>query len=159
MQNNFNGRTFIGQQNDYSNNQGQIIQSHTGNGDIISGDKNINSIVNNGNIGVIGNRNNMSGTTFTQNINKDNVEELKDMIKQLLIEMDTEGAVSPDVKQKLTKTLNTTSKNIENEDNDNLESNVDVLENINSKLSSATKTVGLLGKVITGIKVLLENAM
>jgi len=96
-----------------------------------------------------------TGENVTQisNTNEEgNVNGLKETILSTLKQIESSNELTNEQKSKLIKTLKTTKKNVDNNDVDNLETNIDLLQVINKKLSAATKTAGLITLIITKIK-------
>jgi hypothetical protein len=96
------------------------------------------------------------GATGTVNVNNSEqqnseIEKIKDLIKELMEKIPRDTTIDDKDKEKMQKAINTTNKQIENNDKDTLEACVNNLENVNNGISKGTeifkKIVSLVGLI------------
>jgi molecular chaperone DnaK (HSP70) len=70
---------------------------------------------------------------------KNNLEEIKTLIAELIKNIPEDNSINDENKEKIKKAINTTNKQLDNDDKDMLEACVNNLENINKGIGAGTK--------------------
>ena len=111
------------------------------------GSKNYN--ISGGTFGAVGDNASGSVTINNQMVGQSDIEKIKDLISKLIIKVQNDSLIEN--KEPLEKALNTTSKQLENNDKDMLEVCVNNLENVNNGLNKGTeifkKVLSLIGLI------------